>query len=319
MLRMENVAKTKIADCTAMEIADVEENNGHSGYFIVAFVDLLGTDARNTEIKAQTEFPAAMLEQEVAKVKTFQRNFYRIFKAIVENNKWRKSLRPENLLLDFDRLKGNEVTSYVFSDAIIFHASLNTQQGRLVPTESIFSILVALAFTQLWALSRGQPFRGGVEIGRAALFHGNQILGPALSDAVKLEKQAQFPRIIVGEGARKYLELNTQPSTNTQESHANQTYAELCARFLCESNERNQLCKPDNTDETMSTILSVDVHADLVVELIGGSQQHQELIANARKFAESEIQRFTNSQERDEKLACRYRLLLDYLKGERAE
>lgn len=58
---------------------------------------------------------------------------------------------------------------------------------------------------------------------------------------------------------------------------------------------------------------------DLMCHKVVDNVMHQELIANARKFAESEIQRFTNPQERDEKLACRYRLLLDYLKGERAE
>jgi len=41
---------------------DIED--GYSGYFIVAFVDLLGTGAKNAEIKAQPEFPSEMLERE---------------------------------------------------------------------------------------------------------------------------------------------------------------------------------------------------------------------------------------------------------------
>lgn len=284
------------------ESPDVD--GGYSGYFIVAFVDLLGTDARNSEIKAAVR-PHEMLEQEVKTVSTFQRNFYDLLQAITNDEKLRDSQRPEELKEVFGKLKGNEVASYAFSDAVIFYASLNTQQGQTVPVQSCFHLLSALVYAQLWALSRGKPFRGGVEIGWAAVFNGNQILGPALSDAVKLEKQAQFPRIIVGEGARKYLQLNVKLPSDALENHANRTYAGLCEGLLYESDEDN------------ISIFSLDVHADWVLELVGNSQQHLELIAKAIDFAESQIQRFT-SQE-DEKLACRYRCLLDYLRVKRTK
>lgn len=296
------------------ESPDVD--GGYSGYFIVAFVDLLGTDARNAEIKAAAH-PPEMLEQEVKTVSTFQRNFYDLLQAITNDEKLRDSQRPEELKEVFGKLKGNEVASYAFSDAVIFYASLNTQQGRTVPVQSCFHLLSALVYAQLWALSRGKPFRGGVEIGWAAVFNGNQILGPALSDAVKLEKQAQFPRIIVGEGARKYLQLNVKLPSDVPENHANRTYAGFCEELLYERDESSRLCEANDTEEDKHSILSLDIHADWVVYLIGGSQQHQELVAKAVAFAEGEIQRFAS--QNDEKLACRYRCLLDYLKGERTK
>ena len=296
-------------DANARALPDVD--NGFAGYFVVAFVDLLGTDAKNDEIKAQSEFPSQMLELEVAKVKVFQHDFYAIFEGAARTEKKLKPLRPENLKAAFKTLQGNEVNSYAFSDSLIFYASLSTQQDRLVPVASCFSMLGALACAQLWSLARGCPFRGGVEVGRAAQFSGNQLLVPALSDAVKLEKQAQFPRIIVGKEFCKYVELNSKLPLDTPESRANRKFAELCKDHVCESDEPSQFHEPDETSGEQTRVFSLDVHSDIVAKLIG--EPHQDLLNKARNFANREIQRFSGH---DEKLAWRYHNLLNYLRGD---
>ncbi len=306
------VDQTNPKDTNTNVLSDVE--CVFAGYYVVAFVDLLGTESKNAEIKAQPEFPAEILKREIDKVKQFQRDFYDFFENAARSEKKLKSLRPKNLKADLEKLQGNDVKSYAFSDSLIFYASLNTQQGRLVPVSSCFSILTALACTQLWSLARGIPFRGGVEIGRAAQFNGNQVLGPALSDAVKLEKQAQFPRILVGNEFHNYLQLCSQLPLATPESRANRAFAEICISHICESDEPFQLHMPNETNENQTRVFSLDVHSDLVADLIG--EQHQELVNKARSFAESEIQRFNGH---DEKLACRYHHLLTYLRGERVE
>ena len=303
-------ARTNYNDTNANASPDVEQD--FSGYFVVAFVDLLGTEAKNAEIKAQPEFPVEMLEREVAKVKAFQRDFYAIFDGASQAEKKLKSLRPENLKADLEKLQGNDVRSYAFSDSLVFYASLNMQQNRLVPVGSCFQILTALVCAQLWALTRGCPFRGGVEIGRAAVFNGNQILGPALSDAVKLEKQAQFPRILIGKEFHKYLQLNSQLFPDTPENRASRVFADICIDHILEKDEPCQLHEPDKANERHTRVFSLDVHSNFVADLIG--EPHQELLNKARNFAEREIQRFSGH---DEKLACRYRHLLNYLRGER--
>ena len=204
------VDQTNHKDTNASALPDVE--CVFAGYYVVAFVDLLGTEATNAEIKAQPEFPAEMLKREVDKVKKFQRDFYAVFDGATQTEKELKLLRPENMKAALEKLQGNDVKSYAFSDSLIFYASLNTQQGRLVPVSSCFSLLTALVYAQLWSLARGVPFRGGVEVGRAAQFNSNQILGPALSDAVKLEKQAQFPRILMG-GRVSQISSAKQPTS----------------------------------------------------------------------------------------------------------
>lgn len=297
-------------DTNANALPDVEGR--FAGYFVVAFVDLLGTEAKNAEIKAQPEFPVEMLEREVAKVKAFQRDFYAIFEGAAHTEKKLKALRPENLKAALEKLQGNPVNSYAFSDSLVFYASLNTQQERQVPVDSCFRILTALVCAQLWSLARGCPFRGGVEVGRAAVFNGNQILGPALSDAVKLEKQAQFPRILIGNEFCHYLQLNSQLPLDPPESGANRAFAEICISHICESDEPSQLHEPDEANKSKTHVFSLDVHSDFVAELIG--EPHQGLLNKARNFAEREIQRFSGH---DEKLACRYRYLLNYLRGER--
>jgi hypothetical protein len=303
-------AQTNSKGTNADTLPDVE--CVFAGYYVVAFVDLLGTDAKNAEIKAQPEFPAAMLGQEVAKVKAFQHDFYAVFEGAARAEKKLKPLRPENMKADLEKLQGNDVKSYAFSDSLVFYASLNTQQDRLVPVSSCFSILTALVCAQLWSLARGVPFRGGVEVGRAATFNGNQILGPALSDAVKLEEQAQFPRILVGNGFHDYLQLNSQLPPDTPENRASREFAEICIGHICESDEPCQLCEPDKTEDSRTRVFSLDVHSEFVADLIG--KPHQEWINKARIFAERELQRFSGQNE---KLACRYRHLLNYLEGER--
>ena len=297
-------------DTNANALPDVE--CVFAGYFVVAFVDLLGTETKNFEIKAQPEFPTEMLKREIDKVKKFQHNFYDFFENAARAEKKFRSQRPENLKADLEKLQGNDVKSYAFSDSLIFYASLNTQQDRLVPVSSCFSLLTALVCAQLGSLARGIPFRGGVEIGRAALFNDNQILGPALSDAVKLEEQAQFPRILIGEEFYRYLQLNSQLPLDPPESGANRAFAEICIGHICESDEPRQLHEPDEANEGQTHVFSLDVHSDFVAELIG--EPHQELLNKARNFAEREIQRFSGH---DEKLACRYHHLLNYLMGER--
>ncbi len=296
----------------------LDAKDGYSGYFIVAFVDLLGTDDKNAEIKAQPEFPSEMLEREVNKVKTFQRYFYSMLSTFAENTARSDPQRPEGERIAVEKLSGNDVISYAFSDSIIFYAPLNDKLGREVPASSCFTVMAALAYVQLWSLSRGYPFRGGVEIGRAAVFKGDQnfdqILGPALSDAVKLERQAQFPRILIGEGARDYFK-NHLLQPDTPENYANRTYAKLCVGLICESDEPNELCKKDAAKDKKS-ILSLDIHSDFVELLFRDKQQHEELVTKAKEFAESQVQRFTSQEGNDEKLACRYRHLLNYL-GER--
>ena len=296
--------------------SDIED--GYSGYFIVAFVDLLGTDAKNAEIKAQPEFPSEMLEREVGKVKAFQRNFYRMLDTLVESAARLNTQRPESENIAIEKLRGNDVISYAFSDSIIFHASLNDKLGREVPVSSCLTIMAALVYVQLWSLSCGHPFRGGVEIGRAAVFNGNQILGPALSDAVKLEKQAQFPRIIIGEEVRKYLQLFSQLPPDAPAKHANRSYAELCRSLICESDEPSELYKIDADKGDKKSIFSLDIHSDFVVSLFRDKQQHEELVTKARNFADGQVQRFASQEGNDEKLVCHYRHLLDYL-NDRAE
>lgn len=288
---------------------DAKITGDHSGYFLVAFIDLLGTDTKNAEIKAQSEFPAEMLEREITKVKTFQRDFDQIVEGQSRAEKLLKSQRPESLRTAFETLQGNVVTRYAFSDSLIFFVSLNTQQNRLVPVESCFTILVALVCAQLWSLARGCPFRGGVEIGRAAVFNESQILGPALSDAVKLEKQAQIPRILIGDEIYNYLHLNRQLPLDTPEKTSNRTFADLCMGLIVESDEPNDLCRNDDANESKTHVRSLNVHSDIVAALIG--ERHQEQLNKAGNFAEHEIQRFSSNNE---KLACRYHHLLNYLR-----
>lgn len=190
------------------------------------------------------------MEQEVIKVKEFQSDFHKFFASSKKTSEKLEAQRPQSLKTAFEGLQGNKVISNGFSDSLIFYASLNTVRTCKVPVASCYELLTALASAQLCSLARGYSFRGGIEIGRGAQFGDNQILGPALSDAVRLETQAQFPRILIGKEFIKYLELNTRLTSESPEDQANKEFAKLCLSQICTSDEFAGHSKHDESDGT---------------------------------------------------------------------
>lgn len=275
----------------------------YQGYSIVAFIDLLGTSAANKAIDAQDDMAVAakMLAKEVGKVQRFRDDFMDVFEACRQTEKKLEALRPEALKPSLETLQGNPFNNYAFSDSLILHASLNTTQGSQAPVDSCFQILVALASAQLSSLYRGAPFRGGVEIGRAAVFGDREILGPALSEAVRLEKEdALFPRVVVGKEMVRYLELNCQLEESSADNRASRQYALICQSLMCADGDG---------------AFTVDVWSPLFIEMVGGAQSHKVLIDRAMQYAQSQIARFKT--ERCDYLAEKYRYLVQYLSGGR--
>jgi class 3 adenylate cyclase len=70
--------------------------------------------------------------------------------------------------------------------------------------------LVSLFLTELkhqvheFTLYAGFPLRGGVSVGQL-LFTDRLVYGPALVEAVRLEKEALFPRVVLGDSVLKYI------------------------------------------------------------------------------------------------------------------
>jgi hypothetical protein len=275
------------------------------GYFCVAFLDLLGTSAIDESISeakiSDPERAARMLAREVGKVQAFRTGFFNILDTLQQEGSTQSEVASEEAATREALLRGNPINYYTFSDSSIIHCSLNTQQGREVPVESCFKMLLAIALAQLQELSRGIPFRGGIEVDFAANHSddGREILGPALSGAVKLEKcEAGFPRVAIGRGFTRYLSDHAAQDDSSSENQLNKKWAKNCSALICEDNKG---------------VLAVDVTAPSLARWIGADLQRK-LLDKSERFAREQI----SAHKTDTKLSEKYEALVSYLIKDRA-
>ena len=73
----------------------------------------------------------------------------------------------------------------------------------------IYSLLGGICGMFVLALEGGIPFRGGIDMGLGVrLQNYNEIYGPALVRAVKLESSAaKYPRVVIGNSLWEYLHV----------------------------------------------------------------------------------------------------------------
>lgn len=271
------------------------------GYYCVAFLDLLGTDATNKNISElkyrDPEGAARILAREIDKVRSFREAFDKFLETLQKREpaETTSEVHPNFCASRF----GNPIKHYTFSDSSIIHCSLNTQQGALVPVKSCFWMLLAVALAQLQELAMGVSFRGGIDVNFAASHSddGREILGPALSDAVEMEKKAGFPRVAIGEGLAQYLRVHANQDDTSQENRLNKTWAKKCIEIISK----------DSTG-----ILSVDLTASGITPWIG-EDLHRKLLEQSVRFARQQIEEHKDSAKISEK----YEMLLAYLIGAR--
>lgn len=137
---------------------------------IVSFLDILGFDA----FVEGTATPA-----------------YDVYKIL--------SQAREKSNVDRQMTKMCGIRNIAISDCMIRTSEIDVPFDQIFAPE-IFSELLALAFIQLefFEVAR-RPIRGGITHGRSYHDDNNFIFGPAYQEAVKLEKTAELPRIIVSE------------------------------------------------------------------------------------------------------------------------
>jgi hypothetical protein len=268
---------------------------GLQGYYCVAFLDLLGTGATNKNISelkyADPEGAARMLAREIAKVRSFREAFNELLEILQKREpaETTSEPHPNSRASRF----GNLIKHYTFSDSSIIHCSLNTQQGALVPVKSCFWMLLAVALAQLQELAMGVSFRGGIEVDFAASHSddGREILGPALSGAVQLEKcKADFPRVAIGKGFHDYLKVHANQDDISQENRLNKTWAKKCIEIISEDSKG---------------ILSVDLTASGITPWVG-KDLHRKLLDRSVCFARKQIEEHKDKA----KISQKYEMLL---------
>lgn len=189
--------------------------NCRAGYYLVAFIDLLGQQDNFKQFKKlPNKNDAAGIEDiknkllkiytPVYELRRFFSDCFRAFsKSYVDRNKINSGLMH------------NDIKFQAFSDCVVIYLSLRDENNKL-PLLGVYSVIASAAVTFISCLAKSHFLRGAIDIGLGIEIDEKEIYGSVLSSAYNLEsKTANYPRIIIGDGLQKYLKtFSTEISDN---------------------------------------------------------------------------------------------------------
>jgi hypothetical protein len=174
-------------------------------YYAVAFIDLLGQSEELRKIKGLPQTDDERREAEIAMGRTGRliRQMRDRFTDLVERarNPALNDVPPERRE-EFKKFKTPPLFQTGFSDSFVLAMQLPEDIKEPVDlaqtANGIFLMLSGLAGISLVSLSSGVALRGGVDISLGMDVFPNEVYGPALLNAYRLESQvAQYPRILL--------------------------------------------------------------------------------------------------------------------------
>ena len=183
-------------------------------------------------------------------------------------------LRIHNALVNFRKLKkekedefyDKDVKVTTFSDSLVISYPLDFVGG-------LFHILYDLTYLQLQLLQEGVFVRGGITIGKLRHVQ-NEIFGPAMNEAYKLESEsAVYPRIIISESIINKGIDNTYERTN---DIALDKYS-----WKCESKEVYEFLKKDRDGWYSLDFLRILDEIDTTEEYIRALKRIRSYIAKS--------------------------------------
>lgn len=195
---------------------------------------------------------------------------------------------------DYERCNAVEIRCQHFSDTTVIYSPLVNREGVLTLI-GVHNMLMASGATLLAALANKVAFRGGIEVGIGVEYWANELYGPVLRHAYRLENSiAEYPRIVLGPRVMEFIGQGCDESQSSLERALRQRCASKCRRLVC-----------------------LDDDGLPIVDYLGqGFREfasdlgYDSLISQARDFVLSQHERFR--KEQNHKLALRYARLKQY-------
>lgn len=275
-----------------------------AGYYVVAFVDLLGQQGHLRSLKGLPDKSKPEEMQEFVKalkntygvVTGMRKAFTNFFNGFTRENPWAAKLRPDQRKI-YKQLTSEPIQFQKFSDSAIVYLPLRTDRFK-VPCSGIFGVLGASASTLIFSLAGGHPVRGGIDLGVGLEISRGEFYGSALARAHTLEsKVASYPRVVVGQELVTYLTFTAQQNPIDIYSQANKDAAKICL-----------------------DLLATDDDGCVFIDFLGaGCKEHMtnalpsEVVELCYRFVCNELNR--HEQEKDEKLIQRYNKLKAYVES----
>lgn len=278
-----------------------KDSNLDIGYYVVAFIDLLGQQEYLRELKrlpnkqnpSETEAFVRSLKQTYGVVTGMRNTFSNFFDGYSRHKSDITQLSKEQRI-QYNELASNPIKFQRFSDAMIIYLSVATQQYKL-PTAGIFGILGAAASSFLCGLAAGHPLRGGIELGVGMEMTKGEIYGGALAKAYSLEsKIANYPRIVIGPELISYLQMTVKQEAIDIYSTAGRQMAECCLEMIVVDDDGHAIL--DYLGEGFKKHIAMELDIEVI------RRAHNHVLTSSERFR----------REKNSKLAFRYALLRSY-------
>ena len=277
------------------------------GGHLVAFIDILGQSRNLSRLKKVAwwqlnEETLTVLKKTYGRVLRFRKNFQAFLASFSKPSALDsafKDMTPPDDIKIWDQFSQSRIIYQGLSDSLIMTFPLLITDG-VIPLKSVYGVLGACASSMLNALNCKFAVRGAIEIGPCILHpKTKEVYGSALNDAVKYEKQADWPRILIGPELVGYLESCLKLP---QDSKVNQINSEVARRCL-------SLIAQDESGiaQDESGLFFLDYLSPRFSEL-RNLKDYDRLINGALKFVNDQIHEFRN----DEKLYYKYIKLQEY-------
>jgi hypothetical protein len=186
-----------------------------------------------------------------------------------------EGLPPEALPLQ-KHLSKLRVATTGFADNVVLETPLDGIENA--PIVALHEMVLASAITLSQHLSLGSPLRGGIEVGYGAWAYG-QLHSGATVTAVNLEKCAQYPRILVGDRFRAYLDHESEAPSISGPLRIQRAVASSLKRILY----RDPLDPPDFP-------LGIDYLGATFKALVPGMESY--VVKNIWRFAHESRDKF---------------------------
>lgn len=277
-------------------------------YFAVALVDILDQAERLRRIThlpldqrdpGFTEF-IETVKKSYGVINGLRSTFDTFLSAFVKDRPRKTDGLTPNQVELLSRILKIDIKKQQFSDTMIFYTSLANVHD-LIPINGVLGLFLALSATLIMAISIGETFRGGMDIGIGSsnCLGSGELYGPVLYQAYELEsKKAQYPRIVIGDEMRNYILGEMKVIGEEIEIQYRREIAKKCKEMVC-----------------------IDLDGLTVLDYLGSSVKEffidrgdelRESISKAMTFVSSEYERFKNG--RNPELAQRYFMLRYYLR-----
>jgi hypothetical protein len=292
--------------------------NGYNyGYYLVAFVDVLGQKEAFRDINAMPETEEASQnllnahKQTVGFVRRFRDRFRDFFDAYTKEKESEIKI-PQEKKEQFNAMRKSILKYTSFSDCIQAYVPLRSEEYHSQCINGVFGVLGACGCMLLQSLSENKSFRAGLEVGIGTELESDELYGPAFFNAYTLEsKIAKLPRIVIGEELINYLmhlknKIQQVPNQKNEDLEVCKIMGENCLKMIVKDIDGQYIL--DYLGEQFSDNFKKNLSDD-------GQREYVEICKRAFNFVEQEYER--RKQAKDEKLAIRYFMLYNYFQAKR--